>query len=170
MHFLRGILVYLLLFMTSFHVHAALDKVQLSVWANEAIIATYTYSYRNFIDRQKEIAQYFTAEGWISYSKAFQDAKLPDTIQKNAYIVSAVATLPPTVKPLEKGGWQATMPILVIYKNLQYQQKQTLDVTITFATAPAGQGIRGLAISNLKAVAATMPCQCKREAPYKAIV
>jgi hypothetical protein len=170
MHYSRRIVLGLLLTLLSTHNYAAVDNVQLSVWSNEAIIATYTYSYRNFIDRQKQIAMYFTADGWIAFSKAFQEAKLPDTIRQNSYTVSAVATLPPTIKPLDKGGWQATMPILVLYKNFQYQQKQTLNVVITFVPAPAGQGVRGFAITSLKAVAATMPCQCKNESSSKAIV
>lgn len=146
------------------------DKTQLAVWANEAIISTYTYSYQNFIERQKDIALYFTAKGWIAYSKAFQEAKLSETIQQNKYYVSSVATMPPTIKLLPNKQWQATMPILVIYKNPQYKQKQSLDITLTFTNALPGQGIRGLAITSLQAKLSTAPCQCRNDTPQKAIV
>jgi hypothetical protein len=55
------------------------------------------------------------------------------------------------------------MPLLVVYQNPQYQQKQTLEVTITFTTAPSGQGIRGLAITSLQAKTITPACQCPLE-------
>ncbi|WP_419419889.1 DotI/IcmL family type IV secretion protein [Legionella sp. D16C41] len=137
------------------------DNTSLAVWANEAIVATYTYSYNNFIQRQREIAQYFTAEGWTSYSKALNASKLPETVLKNNYFVSAVATLPPEVKELGKLQWQATMPLLVVYKNPQYQQKQNLQVTINFSQVPSSQGVRGLAINALQAKIIEPPCECQ---------
>ncbi len=136
------------------------DATQLAVWANEAIVATYTYDYQNFLPQQKGIAQYFTYKAWKDYSQALSDSKLPDEIQKNNYYVSAVATLPPVIKSIRPGYWQAIMPLLVVYKNPQYQQKQTLEVTLEFTTAPSGQGTRGLAITSLQAKVIKPACQC----------
>lgn len=141
-------------------IHATPNNTQLAVWANEAIIATYNYDYKNYLTQQKAIAQYFTAPGWIAYSTALNASKLPQDVQKNAYYVSAVATYPPTIKNVGPQQWQATMPILVIYKNPQYQQKQTLNVTINFQTAAKGQGIRSLAITSLHSQVSQPPCQC----------
>lgn len=140
---------------------ASTDNIALAVWANEAIVATYTYNYQNFLDRQKEIAHYFTSTGWINYSKALQNSKLPDTIKDNSYYVSAVATLPPIVTSTGVDQWQAVMPLLVVYKNPQYQQKQTLEVTIHFQKAPKDEGVRGLEITDLSATIKEAPCQCK---------
>lgn len=137
------------------------DNTTLAVWANEAIISTYTYSFDNFIARQREIAKYFTADGWTLYSNALNASKLPDTVAQNQYFVSAVATYPPEVKSVGDNQWVATMPILVIYKNPQYQQKQNLDVTINFGTAPSGQGVRGLSINSLQAKVSEAPCVCQ---------
>lgn len=150
----------LLLILCPFTSHADFDNTQLAVWTNEAIVATYTFDYQNLITQQRDIAHYFTAQGWIDYSKALTASKLPETVQKNSYFVSAVALMPPEVKSIGTQQWQASMPILVVYKNPQYQQKQTLQVTIHFATAPSGQGVRGLAISNLQAKVTEAPCQC----------
>lgn len=139
------------------------DNTMLSVFANEAIVATYTYGYQNFLARQKDIAHYFTAQGWTAYSNALNDSKLPETIQQNNYMVSAVATMPPTIKTLHERYWQAIMPVLVVYKNPQHTQKQTLNVTIEFTTASTGQGVRGLAITSLRSTVAEAPCQCISE-------
>jgi hypothetical protein len=139
---------------------APLDETALAVWANEAIVATYSFNYTNFIQRQKEIAKYFTAKGWTDYSTVFLASKLPETVKANSYFVSAVATLPPKINAKSASQWQATMPLLVVYQNPQYQQKQTLEVTINFSQAPAGQGVRGLAITSLQAKTIKPACKC----------
>ncbi len=139
---------------------AAPDNTQLAVWVNEAIVATYTYNYKNFLPRQKEIAKYFTASGWTDFSTAVTAAKLPEAVQTNSYYVSAVATLPPEVKALGPNQWQAKMPLLVVYQNPQYKQKQNLEVTIRFIQAPSGQGVRGFAITGLQSKVSEPPCIC----------
>ncbi len=153
----------LVVFLFSFQSYASPDNTQLAVWANEAIIATYSYDYKNFLERQREIAKYFTADGWTEYASALKTSDLPNEIQKNAYVVTAVATLPPKITLLEANKWQAIMPILVIYKNPQYQQKQTLTVKMTMALAPEGQGVRGLAITNLQSKVSQAACPCTAE-------
>lgn len=167
MNCLRAIIIGLLCLTSSLQVCAATDNTQLAVWANEAIIATFTYDYQNFLTRQKEIATYFTADGWIRYTKALQDANLPETVKANDYYVSAVATMPPEIKLLKEGTWQAIMPVLVVYKNPQNIQKQTLAITLTFVKSSAG--VRGLAVTNLQAAVLKTPCKCDSDANFKAI-
>nr|WP_238584612.1 DotI/IcmL family type IV secretion protein [Legionella worsleiensis] len=137
------------------------DKAQLAVWANEAIVATYTFDSKNFLQQQREIAKYFTSDGWIAYTKALDDSKLPEAVQKNAYEVTAVATQPPIVTPVNPTHWQATMTVLVVYKNPQYQQQQNLKVILNFMQAPSGQGVRGLAVTSLQSSIIEPPCECK---------
>lgn len=136
------------------------DRTQLSVWANEAIIATYTFNYKTYLQQQKEIAKYFTSEGWINYSKALDASKLPEAVQQNLYDVTAVATQPPKITTIDPEHWIATMTILVVYQNPQYQQRQNLKVIMGFSQAPSGLGIRGLSISNLQSTVTEPPCQC----------
>ncbi|KGP62932.1 type IV secretion protein IcmL [Legionella norrlandica] len=148
-------------------VFAGPDRAQLAVWANEAIIATYTFDYKNYIQQQKEIAKYFTADAWIAYSKALNASKLPEAVQKNAYYVDAVATEPPKLITLDPTHWQAIMPILVVYQNPQYQQKQNLKVVLGFTQASPGQGVRGFSITSFQSTVISPPCQCKNENSLK---
>jgi hypothetical protein len=164
MNHLKALILSLMLIILPWNTHADDNNTALVVWANEAIVATYTYNYQNFLERQKQIAFYFTAEGWIAYSNALNASKLPDTVKKNAYDVSAVATLPPMIKSVGNNAWQAKMPLLVVYKNPQYLQKQTLNITINFTTVASGQGIRGYAITSMTSTIATPPCQCTADA------
>ena len=153
----RIIAIFIMFFTLQAH---ATDPIELEVWANAAIVATDTYDYQNFMERQKEIAKYFTADAWISYSKALQAAKLIESVQQNNYSVSAVATLPPTITLVRPNHWQAVMPILVLYKNSKYQQTQSLDITLNFTAVPAGQGVRGYTITSLQAKTGAPPCKC----------
>lgn len=156
---MRAIGLILILFLST-PALANQQQVSLAVWANEAIISTYTFNYKNFINRQKETAKYFTSKGWTSFFKALTASNLPEKIKDNRYFVSAVATLPPEIKQLDANHWQATMPILVLYQNPKYRQKQSLEVVIQFTTAPSGQGVRGLAITSLRSKKTAQPCDC----------
>jgi hypothetical protein len=156
-------LSFLILVFSSFGYATTPSRTELAVWANEAIIATYTFNYNNVVTEQKKIAQYFTAKGWIAYSQALTDSKLLDTVKEQSYEVTAVATQPPILVTLDPTHWQATMSILVVYKNPQHQQQQNLKIKIEFSPAPAGQGVRGLSILSLQATPIDAPCQCNAE-------
>lgn len=140
--------------------HATMDNAQMSVWVNEAIVETYTYQYDNYPERQKVFAHYFTAESWIAYIKALNESKLLDAVKKNKYQVSAVATMPPAITSSIPHHWKAVMPLLVRYKGPQYEQKQYLEAMVDFTEVPAGQGVRGLAITSIEVKKSSPPCPC----------
>jgi hypothetical protein len=141
-------------------VFAQPTATELSVWVNEAIVSAYTYDYQNFLDQQKKLAHYFTAQGWIDFTTAITKAKLPETIASNQYFVSTVALLPPSIKQLRPDVWEGKMPVLTLYKNPQYQQKQTQEITIQFQAVSTEQGVRGLAIMSLQSTIIAPPCEC----------
>lgn len=153
-------LAFIFLSMTSY---AGPEQAPMAVWVNEAIVATYSYSYKNYLQEQKQIAKYYTADGWMAYTKALNESKLPDAVQKNLYYVSAVATQPPEITTIDPTHWKAVMNLLVVYQNPQYQQQQTLKVTVHYTVAPSGQGVRGYSITNLQSVVAKPPCKCPIE-------
>ena len=124
---------------------------------------TYTYSYKNYLEDQKKIAKYFAADAWIAYSNALNASKLPEDVQKNLYSVSAVATAPPVITNIDPTHWKATMGLIVVYQNPQYQQRQNLKVNINFMVAPSGQGVRGYTITSLQSTVNKQPCKCDVE-------
>lgn len=164
-------LISMLVWLTGNFCQAAPNEVDLSIWANESIVSTYTFSAANFLERQKQIAKYFSTQGWINYNKALQASKLQESVQKNNYEVSAVALLPPKIKALPATNeWQATMPLLVLYKNKEYQQKQTLEVVITFMPAKENEGVRGLVLTSFTTTITTPACRCERPSPFNIYV
>lgn len=141
-------------------IHAGPEQAAMKVWVNEAIVATYSYDYKNFLEQQKQIAKYFSAKGWINYSKALNQSHLPEAVQKNMYSVNAIPIDTPQLTALGSGQWKAENKILVTYQNLEYKQQQVLNVSVQFSSAPSGQGIRGFSIDNLKSLVIKKPCQC----------
>jgi len=136
------------------------ERAALSVWVNEAIVATYTFDFNDTLAQQKQISHYFTSKGWIAFKKALSDSKLIENVKKNEYRVTAVATKPPEIKKKGTLGWQAVMPVLVFYQNPQYKQKQHLEITLDFNTAPSGQGVRGFAIDSFISKITKPACKC----------
>lgn len=155
--------IFLTLFSRFSFAAAGPDQAPMIVWVNEAIVVTYTFSYKNFLEDQKKIAKYFTADAWIAYTKALNDSKLPEAVQNNMYYVSAIPTEPPVITNIDATHWKAIMNVLVVYQNPQYKQHQNLKVTIEFGVAPSGQGVRGYSITSLQSVVAKPPCQCMAE-------
>ena len=137
------------------------ENIVRSIWANYVIISTYTLSPSQLIAQQKEIAKFFTAKAWINYTRALASSKFINTIKNNQYQVSAVSMRSPEIKSLTADQWQAEMPVMVWYKNPQYQQKQTLNVTITFKKATANEGAEGYAITSFQSKVIEPLCQCK---------
>lgn len=157
---IKKLILTCLLYLPLINCHATPDPVQLLVWANEAIIKTYSYTYSNYLPAQKETAQYFTSDGWIAYTKALNASKVPEEVQKNLYTVSAVATAPPVLNTVDATHWTVTMPVLVQYQNPQYQQQQNLNIVLGITLSSSGQGVRGFAITSFQSHAITPPCRC----------
>lgn len=154
------VLSLLICFLCSTLLHAEPTQAQLSLWVNEAIVSTYTYAAQDDLTTQKKIAHYFTTKGWIAYSTALNASKLPEVIKQNHYDVTAVAVDTPEVHALSKGLWRASMSVLVVYKNPEHEQKQTLLVTLQFKAVSGTEGVRGLAIESFQSKVEKPACQC----------
>lgn len=137
------------------------SKAKLTVWVSEAVVTTYTFDHKDFLKQQKQIAKYFTAEGWINFSKALKDSKIPEDVKKNSYYVTAVPTMTPEIKKLSGNEWQAVISVLVIYKNPSYKQKQNLKVTVEFVQTEK-EGVNGFAISRIRTIVTEPPCRCTK--------
>lgn len=141
----------------SFADQANLDK---KIWAHQAILATFQISHDSYIADQKEIARYFTSKAWQQYLQGLNKVKYQDFIAKNYYRVSAVALKPVQLAVKPEGYWQATMPVLIQYKNPQYEQFQTLSVTIQFHSAKPGLGIQGYQLVSYQSKQLDKLCKC----------
>jgi hypothetical protein len=146
---------------------AQVNDSKINAWVAEAILNTYTFDAENLIARQKIIAKYFTANGWIDYSKALRDSKLIAVVQKNKYSVAAIPLKAPLVETTEDHKFTASMPIIVTYHGKSSEQTQALDVKIIFSITSQDSGVDGKAIERLWASPLSQPCSCNRTEPCK---
>lgn len=156
----RLVLVFLLLFFKS--TQALEASVPMQVWVNQAIVNLFTFSFDNWESRQKDMASYFTTDAWQAYLKAMNQSNIITVVKNNKYTVSAVATLPPSIKLIGKNLYEASMPIIVSYKNADKTQVQHLTITLhVFETTNTGFG--KYAINQFLSKVDTMPCMCKED-------
>ena len=134
--------------------------VPLKIWINEAIINVYDFNDENWMARQKDIATYFTAEAWKVYLDALNKSNLLKQVQTNHFNVSAVATQPPSIKAIDDHNWEASMPILVQYKNKDDVQVQHLEINLHIVQTSQG-GVRGFAILQFQSKIQAHPCSCE---------
>lgn len=119
-------------------------------WANQAVIASFTYNFVNWRTELSNAAQYFTQDGWSQFQDALKSSGSLDIVQQKKLIVSAVATRAPVI--LQKGplagryAWRIQIPILVTYQSAS-EFKQVNDVVtilvkrISTLETPRGIGI-----------------------------
>jgi hypothetical protein len=156
LNFLCKILIPLLSISTCW----AIDPlVPLQVWANEAIINTFTFNSKNIQPRQQDMSQYFTPEIWKIYRDAFNQSSIYKEIQEHHLEVSAVATKPPKITIKTPSDISVEMPILVTYTSPNKTITQNLNVTIKIIKTP-GSGVREYTIQQFQATNISEPCGC----------
>lgn len=138
--------------------------VPLQVWTNEAIVNLFDFTAENWLARQKDMAQYFTADAWMAYEVALKKTKLIQQITDNKFSVSAVSTAPPLVKSIDASTWDAKMPVLVQFKNEHGVQFQNFQIDLKIIKVNAG-GLRGYAIQQYNSTILKELCDCTQ--PYQ---
>jgi hypothetical protein len=158
-------LFYISIFIACFtHAFALAPTVPLQVWTNEAIVNLYDFTAGNWLARQKDMAQYFTAEAWMAYQAALKKTQLIQQVTENSFSVSAVSTAPPTVKSIDATSWDAKMPVLVQFKNQNGVQFQNFEVNLKIIKVN-DSGLRGFAIQQYDSKVLKELCACTQ--PYQ---
>ena len=135
-------------------------EVSLSVWVNEASVNVYTFSYKNWQTRQKNMGQYFLPEAWTAYLNAINQSNIIKQVQDKHMTVTAVATMPPTITKVSPKLFKATIPLLVSYKGDTETQVQHLNIELEIVKTDA-HDLRGYAINQFVANVDPSPCICQ---------
>jgi len=100
----------------------------------------------------------------LRYSKALECSKLPEAVQKNLYYGELSSNGTARNYHIDPTHWKAIMGLLVGIPKPEYQQRQTLKVTINFIwSLRQTQGVRGYSIANLQSIVTKAPCKCTVE-------
>lgn len=120
-------------------------------WANQAVVAAYTYDFLNYPDQLKLAQPYFTENGWKLYSRSIQD--LINTMVKNQLIVNGVVSGPAVISnqgdlPSVGRAWRVQVPFLVSYQAAENIRTDNFIVTLTLVTIPTTQNPTGIGIDQ----------------------
>ena len=136
-----------------------LDKPNISdgeikQWANQAIIASYTYNFVSYRSDLQASSEFFTPDGWTIFLKALKDSNNLQAIVDNKFVVTAQATQAPAIiqSGVFAGGrysWRIKMPIVVTYQSSTLYSQSPYIVTmlierVSTLNSPSGVGIASI--------------------------
>ncbi len=126
--------------------------IALSVWANEAAVSAYTYTFVNYRKALQDASQYFTREGWRVFYDALKTSKNLDVVIGQKLAVTAVATGAPIIIESsvvnKRYTWKIEIPMLISYLSPTDTRTQNIDVSMLIVRTDKYEGTRGLAISS----------------------
>jgi hypothetical protein len=148
----------LLICALSMNLHAIESSIPLKVWVNQAIVNIYTFSYHDWDTRSLDIANSFTSPSWQAYLNNKENQDIIQQVLHKKIVVTAVSTLPPTVKNLNNNTFEAEMPILVSFKSEIGTQIQHLNIKLTIL-----QNENRFSIANFHSSLSRSPCSCQTD-------
>ena len=121
-------------------------------WANRAVMETFTFGFHDRRLRHQAIRSYFTAEGWESFQKALEEARVIEMIEKQHLVVSAVPESAPVV--IEEGisggryYWIVQVPMVVTYQGATKTSSTPLTIKVRVERTSVLSESQGLGITQ----------------------
>lgn len=117
-------------------------------FASKAAIAAFTYNYKDYNEQFKNLAGYFTPEGWKAFTKALEKSQnVTAVIQAKLTVTAKETGKASIINEKNQQEWTVEVPIEVFYtdkskQTLTHQMKVTLRIKqFTQAKNPYKLGI-----------------------------
>lgn len=131
------------------------------LWANEAVVAAYTYNYATLTHDLQSASAYFTPEGWAAFNEALVNSGNLAAVTKKKLIVSALVEGTPTILNEQtvrgRSTWVVQIPLQVTLQNAKIHKHIHFQVTMHIFKVSAQGGTTGLAIEQFIATPANDP-------------
>jgi hypothetical protein len=122
-------------------------------WANEAIVATFSYDFINIEKTKQMISNYYTPSGWKIMGEAHNEIGDEISVLKEHLVASAVAVSAPKIieqKNIEnRYSWLIEMPVLLTFVKDDYMKNNKLLARFLVVRDNPQVHDRGLAINNI---------------------
>jgi hypothetical protein len=123
-------------------------------WATVSVTEILTMGFGDFESHLKSQKFRFTPDGWDSFSKAFDTAKIGETFRNSQLVLTTVPSDTPVivlqgVNDTNVYQWEVQMPVIMTYatnNNTTHRQRVIVDMIIV--RAPTDQVSEGIAIKN----------------------
>ncbi len=114
---------------------AMTTPAQVQDWAAQAIPDIMSFSYKDYPQRQKENAKYFTAQGHAAFYAALDEAEITRLLFHHHQTVSVADMCPPQVvkQTVSDDGpvWMLDIPLSVTYESAEKIETVPLKVALT---------------------------------------
>lgn len=131
---------------------AHLSDEEVIKWVEKAAPDIMTFGHKNYKTRMAESSNYFTKDGWKSFSLALQSARIIESIEANKQNITSVTDGTPI---LQSGGvvdgqyqWVAQVPVKLTYKSGNRVRKDRWIVTLLIQRVPESHNSYGLGVAQ----------------------
>lgn len=133
-----------------------LSNPALLSWVAQATSETMSFSFSNYRRNLQESSRHFTREGWESFSKALQEARIIESIEANTQEITAVPRGAPIIKWSGLSGdqyqWQVQIPMILTYVSGSKTRSDNWIITIVVVRVPRLESPNGVGIAQWIAV------------------
>lgn len=109
-------------------------------WVTESMMTVHTFNFVNYATAIADAKEYFTKEGYDSYTTALQNTKILDAVINQKYVLRAVPTASPQIT---KEGllanfylWKIQLPMLFRYRNVDTDSYDNVELNLLVMRVP----------------------------------
>lgn len=135
-----------------------LSKEEVLTWTEQAVVASYSYSFVNYREEIQAASGFFTPRGWTAFLNALQSSNNLEAVKGRRMVVSAqllgAAQLEKTGHLGDSYAWGIKVPILATFQNNTEFTQQSLLVhlviiRVSILNTPSGIGIEQMVVEPL---------------------
>lgn len=122
---------------------------EITAWATEAAVASLTFGHRDYQQRMRVIAGYFTRDGWQKFTQGMVTTQFLDIVveQKRALIAAPAGKGAVVQQGLVDGayGWHIILP-MTLYHSTENgdEKKQKINLSLLVARSSENKDGRGI--------------------------
>jgi hypothetical protein len=119
-------------------------------WLVEGMINSHSFNFVNYATKLEAAKEYFTSEGYDSFTLALQDNKVPDRVITRKYVFRALPTAAPQI--IKEGVlanhylWKIKLPMTFQFLNATESLYDLADLTLLVVRVPTTQSALGIKI------------------------
>lgn len=129
-----------------------LSSPALMSWVAQAATETMTFGHNDYRRRLQESSRNFTPQGWESFSKALQSARVIESIEANTQVITAVPRGAPVLNSEGVVGgryqWIVQIPMLLKYQSGSQYRDARWMVTLVVVRVPRLESPNGVGIQQ----------------------
>ncbi|MGH1456551.1 MAG: DotI/IcmL/TraM family protein [Alphaproteobacteria bacterium] len=124
----------------------------LITWASLAVSDIMTFGFNDYKSRLSVASDYFTQDGWESFSSALQRSRIVEMVEQNQQIVSAAISAAPVLQSArEMDGvyqWIMQIPMVLTYRSGSKSSTTGVLVTVVIMRSSDKKHPYGIAINQ----------------------